>query len=304
MIRELALGAILLLFFKPIIGPVVYAAVFAVALHPVYTRRKRKWFAAFLVFVTLLFLIYMGYLIVMNLFDQITWISELYYKLSPEEQVQIVELSSNIPLADYAMNLARAIPGIAVNFVLFVVFFYFFLVDGYKLKKVAYKFLPREKAAKFVSQGWKNLRSIVGGVFVAMFFYIICSTAVLYFTNSPSPLVLSVVASIFGVLPVFAAWMVYAYPIYLHLAAGNYLAAFILAAFQLLWNAAVDFWFKAKYRGSLHPALLLGSIVAGIYYFGFPGILVGPLLVTGIQTLSSITAYRVEPVDVVSEELT
>jgi predicted PurR-regulated permease PerM len=302
-IRELALGIVLLLFFKPIIGPIVYAAVFAVALYPVYLRHKRKWFAAFLVFTSIIFLVFTGYLIVVNLFDQIEWMSELYNKLSPEEQVQVAQFSSNIPIADYALNIVRAIPSAAVGLVLFVAFFYFFLVDGHKLKKVAYSFLPRESAAQFVSEGWRNLRSIVGGVFVAMFVYIIFSTAVLYFTNSPSPLVLSVVAAIFGVLPVFAAWMVYAYPIYLHLTVGNYLAALVLVGFQLLWNAVVDFWFKAKYRGNLHPAVLLGSMIAGIYYFGFPGILVGPLLFTGIKTIASITPHRVEPVEVVSEDI-
>jgi predicted PurR-regulated permease PerM len=144
---------------------------------------------------------------------------------------------------------------------------------------------------------------VVGGVFVALFFYIILSTGVLYFTNSPSPLVLSVLAALFGILPVFAAWMVYAYPIYLHLMAGSYVSAAILVGFQLLWNTVFDFYFKARYRGTLHPAILIGSMIAGIAHFGFPGLLVGPLIVTIIKTIASVESYHMEPVDVVSEDL-
>lgn len=303
MIRELVLGLVLLLFVKPILGPIAYAAVLSVVLYPIYQKHKKKYFAAFLVLVSLILMIYIGYQVTLKLFDQITWLSEIYNRLSPEEQIQLIEFSSTLPIQDYAFRVARSIPSIAVGLVLFVAFSYFFLVDGWRLKKVIYGFLPKEKAAKFVSEGWRNLNSIVGGFFVAMFVYIFISTALLYFTNSPSPLVLSVIAAIFGILPVLAAWMIYAYPVYTHLVAGNYANAMILVVFQSLWVTVVDFWFKAKYRGTLHPAVLIGSIVAGIYYFGFSGILVGPLLFTAIKTVASVERYRIEPVDVISEDL-
>lgn len=303
MIRELILGVVLLMFAKPILSPIVYSAIVAVALYPIYLKRKRKWFAALLVFVSVVILMYMGYQLTLKLFDQMTLLNDLYSKMSPEQQIQLFEIGSNLPLQDYAMGVVNSIPSVAVDLVLFVIFIYTFLVDGWRLKKVIYSFLPRDKAAKFISEGWKNLRAIVGGVFVAMFVYIAISTTLLYVTNSPSPLIISVIAAIFGVLPVLAAWMVYAYPLYIHWAAGNYFNVVILSVFQLLWVTAVDFWFKAKYRGTLHPAVLLGSMMAGIYYFGFSGIVVGPLIFTAIKTIASVERYRIEPVDVVSEDL-
>jgi predicted PurR-regulated permease PerM len=101
----------------------VYAAVLSVALYPIYQRHKKKYFAVLLVVISLLAILYVGYQVTLKLFDQITWMGELYSKLSPEEQVQIVEIGSNLPVQDYVLRVARSIPSMAVGLVLFVVCF-------------------------------------------------------------------------------------------------------------------------------------------------------------------------------------
>ncbi|MBR9689776.1 MAG: AI-2E family transporter [Candidatus Altiarchaeota archaeon] len=301
MIRELSLGIVLLVFAKPLLAPIAYASVLAVILFPIYQKHPKKYFGLFLILLSISGLVYLSYILTNTLFGQIQALAGFYSQLSPETQIQLVEIGSNLPLQDYAISVARALPSIVVNLVFFILFSYFFLVDGELIKKAILAYIPRKKAKKLIDEGWHNLRSVVAGVFFAMFVYIICSTALLNFTNSPSPLIYSVIAALFGILPIMGAWMVYGFLIYFHLAAGNFASAMALIAFQLFWNLVVDNYFKMKYRGTLHPAILLGSIASGIAYFGFSGLLIGPLIATGIKTLASAESYVVSPVQVITK---
>ena len=299
MIREVLLAGLLLVFARPLLGPLAYAAVLAVALHPIYKMHQKKYFAAFLVVASIGTLIYLSYLVSITLFDQVNYLLTLYEGLGPETQVQLLELGSNLPIQDYAISVAKAIPSLAIQLLFFVIFSYFFLVDGNGVKKAIYDYLPKRKAEALIKEGWGNLSAIVSGVFVAMFVYIILSTGVLYFTNSPSPLVYSIIAGIFGILPILGAWMVYIFIIAYHFGNANYLAILALVTFQTLWLTVIDNFFKMKYRGTLHPAILLGSMMAGISYFGFSGVLIGPLLATGIKTIAVVDKHFIEPVHVV-----
>jgi predicted PurR-regulated permease PerM len=296
-IRELALAVVLLLFARPLLGPIAYAAVLAVALYPVYRRYKRRYFGLLLVLVSVAVLVVLAYFVSVNLFDQLTSLADLYGQLSPETRVQLAEFSSNLPLQDFAIGLATSIPSMALNFTFFVIFAYYFLVDGHRLEGVLRDFLPRERAEAVAKEGWENLNSVVTGVFVVMFLYMLLSTAVLSYTNSPSPLLYSFVSALFSPLPLFGAWMAYVYPFYLHILAGNYTSASILAVFQAVWYAVFDPYFRTRYHGTLHPGVLLGSMAAGMAYFGFSGILVGPLIATGINTLASVRHYEIEPLE-------
>ncbi len=292
--REVVLALLILLFVKPILAPLAYAAVLSVALYPAYEKHRKWYVAALLILLAVVALLFTGYQLTLKLFDQITWLNDFYSKLSPEEQIQLIQLSSNLPLQDYALRVVTSIPSLAVDFVLFVIFSYFLLVDGWRLKKAVYNFLPKEKAAKLVKKGWYNLNAVVMGFFVSTFVYLVICTSLLYFTGSPSPLVVSILAALFGILPVLGAWMALAYPVFVHLSSGNYVSAIIIVAFQLLWNSAVDFYFKARYRGTLHPAVLLGSMAAGIKWFGFSGIVIGPLLATAFETVMNIEKSRID----------
>ncbi|MBR9680906.1 MAG: AI-2E family transporter [Candidatus Altiarchaeota archaeon] len=302
MIREVLLVGLLLLFARPLLGPLAYAAVLSVALSPLYQMHKKKYFAAFLVVASIGTLVYMSYIMSVTLIDQVNYLLTFYDSLGTETQVQIIELSSNLPIQDYALSVAKAIPSIAIQLLFFVIFTYFFLVDGEKIKKSIYDYLPKQKAEALIKEGWGNLNAVVSGVFMGMFVYIILSTGVLYLTGSPSPLVYSIIAGIFGILPILGAWMVYIFIIAYHFSNANYLAIIALVTFQTVWLLVIDNFFKMKFRGTLHPGILLGSMVSGIAYFGFSGILIGPLLATGLKTLAIVDRHFVEPVHVVESK--
>jgi len=297
--REVLFVGLLMIFAKPLLGPLAYAAVMAVTLYPIYKMHTKRYFAAFLVLASIGALIYLSYIMSITLFDQVNYLLGIYKQLSPETQVQILQFSSNLPINDYALSVAKSIPSVAIDLLFFVIFTYFFLVDGKKLKSAVYDYFPKKKAKALVEEGWKNLNAVVSGVFIGVFVYIILSTMVLYFTHSPSPLVYSIVAGIFGILPILGAWMVYIPLMIYHFNHGNYVAIIALFIYQMLWLTVIDNFFKMRYRGTLHPGVLLGSMAAGIAYFGFSGVIIGPLFVTGLKTIAVVDKHFVESVHIV-----
>lgn len=289
MIRELLLGAILLLFAKPILAPLSYAAILSITLYPVYRLHPRKYFAAFLILASTVLLFYVVYNFSIMLFDQIQYLADFFTKLNPEVQVKLIELSSNIDISEYAIAIAKSIPSVLVKLVFFFLFSFYFLVDGHKIGEQVYKVMPKAKAEKLIKEGWHNLSNVVTGFFVTKFVYVFLSTTLMHFTGCPSPLIYSIVAALFGILPIFGAWMIYAYLVYLKVSEGALLFAAALTAFQLIWDLAFEnFYFKIRFRGTLHPAVLLGSMASGAYYFGFSGIVIGPMIATGLITLARV----------------
>lgn len=288
MIREILLGAVLLMFAKPLLAPISYAAILSITLYPIYRLHKKKYFAATLIFASTAVLIYVFYSFSITLFDQISYIAELSSHLNPEIQVKLIEFGSNIPFTDYAIAFAKSLPATLGKLAFFFLFSFYFLIDGHKISESLYKIMPKAKAEKLIEEGWYNLRSVVTGVFVTKFLYILISTTLLHFTGSPSPLVYSIIAALFGILPIFGAWMVYGYIVYLQIMAGNFFFALVLIAFQVIWDVLFEMAFKIKFRGTLHPAILLGSMASGIAYFGFSGLVIGPMIATGLMTLARV----------------
>ncbi len=288
MLKEVLLLGVFLLFMKPLLGPLAYGAVLAVALYPIYKIKKSKWFAFILIFISVSILFYMFYLMSITVFDQIETISQLYYELAPETQVRLVKIGSDFKVVDFVLDIVKLLPRVGINFLFFIIFSFCFLVDGHKIKGFLEKIMKKDKAKILVNEGLVNLNAVVKGVFMNNFLYIFLSTGVLYFTKCPSPLIYSIVAGLFGLLPVLGAPMIYAYLIYLKLIEGSYISAIILVSFQFLWWIVIDYVIKAKYHGTLHPVVLLGSMMAGIYHFGFSGVIIGPLIATFFITMSSV----------------
>jgi predicted PurR-regulated permease PerM len=287
-IRETILIAFLIIFLRPLLGPIAYAALISVSLRPVYKKLPKKWFAAVLVLLSLAVFFYVSYILFSMVFDQILYLLDLYSQLSEETQLSIGKIGAGLPLDQFVLGFVQSLPSIGIGFLFFVIFSFYFLVDGDKIKDIIKKFLPPKKAKLLISEGDKNLKAVTRGVFVNFLLYVFLSTIVMYFAQCPSPLIYSIIAGIFGILPVVGAPMVYAYLIYLKLLEGSYFSIFLLVAFETLWLLVIDYWVKAKYRGTLHPAVLLASMIAGIFHFGFSGIIIGPLLATLAITLLAV----------------
>jgi len=272
------------LFIKPLLGTISLAAMVAIALFPIYSKLKRRWFAAFLVLIFLLGSIYIAYLSSLFLYTQIEKLIEFYNQLAPEYKAPLIRVSKNLPLENFVIQLISTIPGFVIRFPLFIFFIYFFLVDGHKLGREVEKIFPK-KGKKIAERVWKNANSIINGIFVNALVFAFFGTLVLYYVGSSNPFLYAISAAFLGILPLIASWMIYAYAAFELYKLGNYKGIVIIALFLLLWHLFGDTYFKLRYRGDLHPAILLASIFCGIYFFGFQGILLGPVIATVIEEL-------------------
>jgi len=270
------------LFLRPLIGTISLAAMTAIVLYPIYSRIRRRWFAALLVLLFLSLVLYLAYTSSIFLYSQIMKLVEFYNQLAPEYRAPIVEVSRNLPLRDFAMEVASAIPGFVVRFPVYIFLVYFLLVDGHRLKEFVLKVFPR-KGERIARRVWKNANSIINGIFVNAFVFSMFGTAVLYYAGSSNPLLYAIAASFLGILPIIGAWMVYAYASIELFKAGNFGGIALIAVFLVLWYLFGDTYFKLRYRGDLHPAVLLVSAFCGIYFFGFSGFLLGPVIATALE---------------------
>ena len=277
---KLVIALLLLYFFKPFLGTITFAVVFAVMLHPIYRRKPHPVFAGVLTVALAFVLFFSIYQTVFYLYDQVAYLINIFNQFSPELQLKILNFSSQTPLYTFVLNIIQSLPGMAVKLLLLFILVYFLLVDGDKLVGLAGSMLPKKKAKLLVRAGSHNLRSIVMGVFVNTAIYTLLGTLVLYFTDTPFALLYAILAGIFGPVPVVAGWMVYGYLAVQKLIAGQLANALIILAFTLVWPLTGDLYFRIRYRGTIHPAILLLSMFAGIWMFGFAGFVIGPVLVS------------------------
>ncbi|HDR53170.1 MAG TPA: AI-2E family transporter [archaeon] len=279
--RDLLLILILLLyFFRPMLGPVVLATIVAMTLYPVYQRRPGYLTAALLTLGATALIIFIAYHFSVYLYDQALYIVNIFNRLSPEVQLQLINFSSQVPIYNFALSLVNSLPSMAIKILMTVIATFYFLLDGHRIKNAARNLFPPEKADAMIEEASYNLRSIILGVFVSMFAYILIGTLVLVLTATPRALLYAVVAGLFGPIPIVAGWMVYGYVIAQKVMAGQYWGVVAVVIFLTLWQVIGDPYFRIKYRGRIHPLILLLSMVSGIALFGFSGLVVGPVLVS------------------------
>ncbi|MBR9681522.1 MAG: AI-2E family transporter [Candidatus Altiarchaeota archaeon] len=278
MIESLVLLLILLWFFKPFFGSIVLATIFSTLLYPLYKKRPGYLSAALLtllcVVVSFLFVYHFSF----YLYDQVNYIFEIFNTFSPELQLRIIDVGSQVPTYEFLSGLLLSLPGVTIRALLTFIATFFFLKDGDKIKDALKKIFPHKKANALMKEGSQNLRAIVMGVFASMFAYTILGTIVLSITNTPMALLYATLAGLFGPIPIVSGSMVFAWIIFQKFMAGQYLGATILIIYLILWHTVADFYFRMKYRGNMHPGILIFSMFAGVKVFGFAGLVVGPVL--------------------------
>lgn len=276
----LILLVLLLYFFKPFLGPIVFATILAMTLYPIYKKKPGYLTAAVLTLGVTVLLVFLTYHFSAYLYDQALVIIAFFNRLSPDVKLQLIDIGSQVPIYDFALQVANSIPGMAIKALMTVITTFYFLLDGHKIKNFAKTLFPPEKAQKMVEEASYNLRSIVMGVFVSMFAYTLLGTIILYITQTPGALLYAVAAGLFGPIPLVAGWMIYGYIIVQKLLAGQIWGALLVLAYLTIWYTFAELYFRVRYRGRMHPAALLLSMVSGVAIFGFPGFIAGPILVS------------------------
>ena len=193
--------------------------------------------------------------------------------------------------AQFAGNVVKGIPGfiISIAFALFISFFLF--RDGEKIgnKIVQILPLPGGSSEKLAQQFGKVTHSVVFAHLIVAIVQGIIGGIAFFILGIPSPLFWGVVMSVFALLPVVGAAIVWM-PASVFLAAsgiitGSYaligkgIALLLVGIFII---STIDNILRVKIVGSseVHPLTVLIGLIGGVSLFGLMGIFIGPVLLS------------------------
>jgi predicted PurR-regulated permease PerM len=132
---------------------------------------------------------------------------------------------------------------------------------------------------------------IYGQIFVGLIQGIIVSLGLFLF-GVPNALLLTLVACIAGIIPIFGPVVVWV-PVTIYLiAAGNPFAALGMSIFGLI-SSVIDNILKpiiVSKRTSIHSSVILIGMVGGFFLFGMLGLILGPLVLAYLLVILEI--YR------------
>lgn len=171
---------------------------------------------------------------------------------------------------------------------------YFFLADGPAMIETIQQMLPLDRAYQheLLSDFERTSRAVVLAMLAAAVVQGLTAGVGYVFVGMDYLVLLVMLTTVAALIP-FVGPMVVWVPICIYLAfvEQRFLASGLLAVWGLLVVATVDNLVKAAVlhgQSQLHPLLALLSILGGVQALGPIGIVVGPMAVSLLQTLSGI----------------
>jgi len=320
----LLLIAIILAYFvfRPFLNSLVLAAAFAIIFHPVYKKilpffgnHKSMASLATLVLFSLLVIAPLTFF-VSQIFQQSL---QLYEKLAStraaggtfadvftaiETNLKTFIPNIEIDLSLYVQqgvnfmvqNLSVVFSTLAsVIFSLFITMlaFYYFLKDGEKVEKISVKLspLPDKYDYAIFDKLTKAVNSVVKGTLTIAFIQgILVGTGFAIF-GVPNAALWGSFGVMSALVPTVGTSLVMFPAVLYLLIIGNYTQAFGLAIWGVLAVGLIDNFLSPKLieRGiSLHPLLILLSVLGGLSFFGPIGFIMGPLILSFLFALVDI----------------
>lgn len=198
-------------------------------------------------------------------------------------QNALVTATKSIIGSDSPINVFYQLPTILIN--LFIVGFVFFfgLRDSDKLMELAKEISPFSKVKEklFVQQFKGVTDSIVyGQIIVGIIQGLLAGLGMLLFGVN-NILVLTTLAILFSIIPVLGPFIVYI-PIAIFMFAGGHTTTGLLfLVYNLTVVSTTDNFLRAyivSRRTKMNSAIVFVGMMAGMFVFGFMGLLIGPLI--------------------------
>lgn len=313
--------------FKPYLGIIFLSSVFAVAFYPLYEKILMKWpnrgrtFASAIttslfvlcIIVPIIFLSKSLLSETVNLYNSIILDSDSIHLIT-RLNVSINKLLESLPLglnqsisvqnyAQSALNwiikhfnsIFSAIFDGLFKFVLMLLTFYYFLINGQKIKNAILDFSPL--ADSYDEDFIKTLRFSVDTVLrgrilisVAQGFFLGLGFVVFGIEN---PILWGFVGSIASLIPLLGTSIITIFASAYLFLSGNVIQGIGMVVWGAVCVGLVDnvlsfFFFKNKI--DVHPLVVLFSIIGGIELFGMIGFLVGPIVISALMIL-----FRLHP---------
>ncbi|MFN9437307.1 MAG: AI-2E family transporter [Planctomycetota bacterium] len=199
---------------------------------------------------------------------------------------------------DSAAFLVKLIIGLTI----LILSLYFFLCDGPSMVQALMNLSPLDDRyeMELLSDFDRTARAIVLATILSAIVQGLTAGIGYYFAGMPSLVMLTALTTVFALIPFFGTGLVWG-PVSLYLAIyeERFLAAGLLAAWGFLVVGTVDNLIKVLIlhgQSQLHPLLALLSVLGGLQALGPIGIVVGPLVVTLLQTTLTIISHELKEI--------
>ncbi len=184
----------------------------------------------------------------------------------------------------------NSITTIILNFFVFILAFYYLLVDGENFLQSIKKMIPMKndyKDALFYRFKDVTLAVFVDSIFVAMIQGGLVGLGFWFFELN-SPIFWATIASFFALIPMIGTAFVWVPGVLYLYSQQDYLSAILLLLYggvviSLSDNFIRPFLIKQKIK--VHSFLILLSILGGLEVFGFIGIFLGPIIISLLITI-------------------
>lgn len=314
-----ALAVLTFLIVKPIIISILGGLILAYVFFPVYKFLtkfvKYEWLAAGIVSIIALALIFVPLWFLTPMVVQQTFqlfqttqdldIRGLIVKILPtasEQLISQIDITLNNALGKITTSVLNKLVDFLVNFttvalqLLLVAFVFFFaLKDESKFREFISGLSPLNKIqeVKLVQQFKDMTSSIINGHVIAGILQGILAGVGFLVFGVPNALVLTVIAIIFGVIPLIGVGLIYI-PVTIYLfVQGQQQLALIYLIYNLLFVSSLEHFIKTFFiskKTKISQVIVLIGMVGGFFLFGILGLILGPLILAYFITF--LKAYK------------
>ena len=180
-------------------------------------------------------------------------------------------------------NVLNVISGIAVGFSILIFTLYYLLKDGNNFVKYVEGVvpLPKKMVNDLLSKTYCTTWAVIKNhVFIAVLQGLVAGVG-LWITSVPNFVFWTFVMILMAFVPIVGTFLVWG-PAAVHLAiTSKPVEGLVLARYGLVVVALTDNVLRAAIVNEgveLHPAVILIGVVGGVYVFGAPGLLLGPVI--------------------------
>ncbi len=292
------------LILRPIVVPILLGLLFSYVFSPVYkkiaSKIKRKSIAALIVLLIIIIaiaipIIYLVPILVKQVFETYVLLQnfnflELLNKfMQPELSSSLALNLDNIIGKAFSTLLSQFttilvnLPSLLLQFAVFLFTLFFAIRDADKLGNYISTLSPFSSTTE--RKILKEFRGITNAiVFGQVLIGIIQGLALgagLFFLGVPNVLSLTFIASIVSMIPLLGSWLVWLPTGIILLVAGKTFAGIFLLAYGALFVSTIDNLLRPyilSRQSNLPIALSVIGTIGGLYFFGIPGLLLGPLV--------------------------
>ncbi|MEX0920002.1 MAG: AI-2E family transporter [Candidatus Pacearchaeota archaeon] len=206
---------------------------------------------------------------------------------------------------DFLTNIILNIPTILLQ--LTVVFFTFFFVLKEKEAVLGYvkSILPFSKDVE--KRLFEYTRGITASILYGQVVIGIVQGVVLgiglFIFGVPNALFLTLIAMFAGILPIIGTFLVWVPLVILLFMEGSTLAAIGILVFGLI-SSNIDNFLRpmiVSKRTSIHMAIIMVSMIGGLFFFGILGLLIGPLIISYLLIFLEIYRGKKYP-EIITED--